>query len=101
MTRRAYQLLLRLYPRDYRIWFAAEMLNAFEQAAQQNRGSAAQRFSLVELSSLIRGAAAEWAAKFTTNPNVRGRCLPDVMLMRPPGVSREQWFLAAPRRDNL
>jgi hypothetical protein len=100
ITRRAYELLLRLYPQDYRIWFAAEMLSAFEQAAQQNRGSAA-RFVLVELSSVIRGAAAEWVAKITTNPNVRGRRFPDVMLMRPPGVSREQWFVAAPRRDNL
>src|SRR5947209_5021188 len=84
---RAYRLLLRLYPRDYRIWFAAEMLKAFEQSVAHRKGRAGTAFAMVELMSLLRGAASEWAAKLTTNPNVRGRSLPDVMLMRPPGVT--------------
>jgi hypothetical protein len=96
--RLAYQTLLKLYPADYRASFTAGMLAAFENAAEdgRRRGSAAAvRLALVELTGLLTGAAAEWIAKLTTDRCVRGRCLPDLRMMRPVGVSRESWFRGA------
>lgn len=81
----AYKRLLCLYPRDYRILFANEMLATFDAAAEE-------RFPLAELLGLITGAAREWVAKRTSNPSVRGRVLPDWRVMRPTGVTKEVWF---------
>ncbi len=93
--KRAYRALLRLYPMDYRTCFAAEMLSAFEAAANERRKQGMLRsghFVLAELAGLLRGAAAEWMAKLSTDSSIRGRCLPDRRMMRPPGVTQEQWF---------
>ena len=78
--RRVYKALLRLYPYDYRAAFENELLECLE-------GSAA-----VEMAGLLRGAAAEWFAKLTTDQSVRGRSLPDLRMMRPAGMPRELWF---------
>src|SRR5262249_2788761 len=96
--RQAYDILLRLYPRDYRISFTAEMVTTFAEAAEDRRGHGRVifvRFAVAELIGLLIGAGAEWLAKFTSDSSTRGRCLPDLRVMRPPGVSREQWFGAA------
>ena len=81
---RLYRILVRLYPRDYKLVFEAEMLAAFDAAAQEHRGRTG--FLLAEIFGLIRGAAAEWIAKRRSNPWVRARFLPDPMKMRPPGA---------------
>jgi hypothetical protein len=65
--------------------FAAEMVRAFDQVADE-------RSVLTESIGVIGGAAAEWIAKWTTDPVVRGRTLPDIRMMRPPGITREVWF---------
>jgi hypothetical protein len=93
--KRAYNMLLRLYPTDYRTCFAAEMLKTFEEAAAWRRKQGmlgSVYFSLAELVGLLIGAAAEWIAKLSTDRSIRGRCLPDLRMMRPPGVTRQQWF---------
>jgi hypothetical protein len=89
--KRAYTILLRLYPRDYRAMFAREMRHSFEIAANERRTA--------ELMSLLTGAAREWIAKLTTDKAVRGRALPDLMMMRPPGVPKEIHF-AGPLLDD-
>jgi len=66
--RRAYAALLRLYPRDHRALFAAEMLTVFEEAAEDLRGHGRAvfvRFALAELIGLVTGAGAAWIAKLT------------------------------------
>ena len=91
----ACRTLLRLYPSDYRALFALEMQNAFECAVQEHRllGKLVFiRFLLGELIGLLSAVGAEWIAKLTTDSSIRGRCLPDLRMMRPPGVSRELWF---------
>jgi hypothetical protein len=96
--RRAYQTFLKLYPADYTASFAAGMLDAFEKSAEDGRnhgGAVFVRFALTELTGLLMGAAAEWIAKLTSDRCVRGRCLPDLRMMRPVGVSRESWFRRA------
>lgn len=89
---RAYEVLLRLYPRDHRALFAGEMLVAFQTGAEERQGQGSQaylRFVFSELASLLAGAVAEWIAKGTTDSTIRGRCLPDRLKMRPPGVPWE------------
>lgn len=92
--KRIYKALLRLYPADYRELFAAEMLSVFTEAAEARRKPPALvAFALTELIGLIGGAGAEWAAKFTTDPSVRARCLArDAKLAAPCG---------SPDRDSL
>lgn len=83
---RLYRILLRLYPYDYRVMFGPEVLEL-----------AARRPMRIELAGLLAGAVTEWLAKWTTDPAVRGRCLPDVRMMRPVGVTREAWFATPPQ----
>src|SRR5215471_4479797 len=90
---RTYDILLQLYPQDYRDLFASEMLTAFGQAVKEQQR---QGFLLREFIDLFVGAGAEWIAKLTTDSATRGRCLPDLRMLRPPGVPREIWFGAGP-----
>lgn len=99
--KKAYSFLLSLYPRDYRAMFAREMRNAFEITADE-KGAAGHvallRFVSAELIGLVKGAVSEWIAKLTTDKSIRGRVLPDLVMMRPPGVTREVHF-AGPLSD--
>jgi len=93
-----YKLLLRLYPWDYITTFAVEMVTAFENACEEHQLRGRWSFicfAMSELSSLMVGAGTEWLAKLTTDRSLRGRCLPDLRMMRPPGVPWEVWFAAA------
>jgi hypothetical protein len=87
----ASRILLRLYPRDYRAMFGREMRHSFDVAANERWAA--------ELMGLLAGAVREWIAKLTTDRAVRGRVLPDLMMMRPPGVTREVHF-AGPLLDD-
>ena len=94
----AYRALLRLFPKDYRLFFEAEMLDAFGRASQEQRvrGLIAYcRFVCTELAGLVLCAPLEWIAKTTTSSSIRARSLPDLRLMRPAGVPRELWFASA------
>jgi hypothetical protein len=93
--RRAYETLLRLYPRDFRASFTSEMLTAFEKSARDCRAqglSAYLRFALKELMGVMKGVCAEWIAKLATDRSLRGRSLPDRLMMRPPGVPWEAYY---------
>jgi hypothetical protein len=95
---RVYELFLRLYPRDYRAMFAAEMSSAFDEASAERRRrglGAYVGFAFTELMALTIGAGIEWIAKLTTDSSVRGRSLPDRLLMRPPGVSWDAHYAGA------
>src|SRR5215467_8270804 len=94
----SYRTLLRLYPNDYRAQFAFEMRSAFGRAAEEHRLLGRPvfiRFLLGEFVGLLSGVGGEWIAKLTTDSSVRGRSLPDLRMMRPPGVPRELWFAGA------
>jgi hypothetical protein len=94
----AYNALLRLYPRDYRAMFAKEMRRAFDITSAEHRGDWV--FITRELTGLAQGALSEWFAKLTTDQTARGRVLPDIVLMRPPGVPREIHFAAGVLDDD-
>ena len=93
--RQAYEILLRLYPRDFRAAFSPEMLMAFERSAVERRAQGTADyigFAASELIGLVIGAAREWIAKLTTDCSLRGRSLPDRRIMRPPGVPWEAYY---------
>lgn len=61
--RRAYWILLQLYPRRYRAEFADEMLAVFTQVAEERRAQgwlAYTRFVANECAGLLGGAIGEW-----------------------------------------
>ena len=68
------------------------MRNAFEITAVDRGANGRVVFITVELIGLLRGAISEWIAKLTTDRSTRGRSLPDLLLMRPPGVSWEAHY---------
>jgi hypothetical protein len=93
-----WELILRLYPTDYRTRFSEEMSQAFDNAVDESyaqRPFAFARLAVAELTGLVIGAGMEWFAKLTTDRSVRGRCLPDLRMMRPPGVRGKLWFAEA------
>jgi hypothetical protein len=86
---RIYRTLLQLYPKDYQFQFEAEMREAFQMAVHEQHDRPAllfTRFVLAEFAGLIRGASAEWCAKFMTDASVRARYLPDLRMMPFPWV---------------
>lgn len=89
--KRTYKALIRLYPFDYRLHFAAAVVRTFEQSAAQHSFDRGQ-FLARELAGLVRGAVNEWWAKLTSSAEARARVLPDWGFMRPAGVSKEQFF---------
>ncbi len=64
-----YGRLLRLYPSRYRAFFGAEMLAVYMESARERSRhgwAALGSFLLTELRGLLKGAAAEWRAKWTS-----------------------------------
>jgi hypothetical protein len=93
--RTVYRALLHLYPYDYRVWFSAEMRTVFELRLTERDWlsfRAFLAFVISELIGLVTGALAEWTARLSTDPSVRARSLPDLRMMRPPGISRDVHF---------
>ncbi len=108
--RRAYKILLQLYPRDYREMFAAEMLEVFEEAFEERRrhGSVViLRFAVAELIGLLIGTWAEWMAKssysvYHSNSNyISGRCLVDRRTMWYIGAARESYYASQATPANM
>jgi hypothetical protein len=97
---RIYNLLLRIYPAEYRALFGAEMSTVVGKMTQDRRCQgriATAHFFLVEIMGLLLGAACEWIAKLAYSVShsvnyIDGRGLPDPLLMRAPGVSWLQHY---------
>ena len=86
---RVYRAALRLYPADYRLRFAAEMRATFREALAERHKRV--RFTIAECGSVVLGAGREWICKLTTDAATRGRRLPDCRVMRPVGVTPQEW----------
>ena len=101
---RIYNLVLRIYPAEYRALFGAEMSTVVGKMTQNQRRQgriARAHFFLGEITGLLLGAAREWIAKLAYSVShsvnyIDGRGLPDPLLMRAPGVSWLQHY----RRGN-
>ena len=112
---RIYNLVLRIYPAEYRALFGAEMSTVVGKMTQDQRRQgpiARAHFFLGEITGLLRGAAREWIARLAYSVShsvnyIDGRGLPDPLLMRAPGVSWLQHYrrgngsaAAAPNKDD-
>ena len=89
--KRAFRILLRLYPASYRDLLGEEMFSVFEQAAQEQRARgclAFTRFALAEVFGLLLGSAGAWRRYRATE-----RAL-DLRNMRPPEVSKASYCTA-------
>jgi hypothetical protein len=70
------------------------MAATFEESVVEHRGHWRRflRFTLSEFVGLLIALGGEWIAKLTSDDAVRARSVPDLRRMRPPGVSRDEWF---------
>jgi hypothetical protein len=70
--KRVYSAFLRLYPREYRDLFGAEVLSVFAQAAQEHRARGLgvwAWFLVTELSGAVLSAAGHWIDRFSARPH--------------------------------
>ena len=87
--------LLELYPKDVLGIYGREIKDDFERglAAAHGQGRiAVVRFVVRELSWLLCDAAAERAATLYSHPSFRGRRLPNPGQVRPPNMSKKEWY---------
>jgi hypothetical protein len=91
----AFQRLLALYPADMRAMYEREMVCDFtvKLANARNRGWLATiQFLSRELSWLLCDALAERASTLYSHPSFRGRRLPNPGQVRPPNMSKKEWY---------
>jgi len=106
--RRAYEILLRFYPREHRRRFSAEMTAVFIEAEIHHTPdgwTALAGFVLKEMTGVLAGACREQIAKVAhsvchTSSYISDRDLPNRLLMRPAGVAWEAHY-ESPRGCNL
>jgi hypothetical protein len=78
MTRLAFRILLRLYPREHRIIFAAEMLDVFSQTAAESKARGWRMYAyfiVSESGGLLRGAWNERNDNLNLKPVLGGTAL--------------------------
>ena len=81
--RRCYSVLLLLYPRGHREFFASEMLDVFESARRDHRGRGYGRFLAAEFRGVIGGAVGEWRRRGASAslPFVIGALIPAFLIL--------------------
>jgi hypothetical protein len=73
--RRAYRMLLHLYPREHQLQFSEEMFAVFTRVAQERRAQgriAYLRFVINECIGLLSGACSEWPKRTSLAPALGG-----------------------------
>jgi hypothetical protein len=54
------------------------------------------RVYLRHLFRILPDAASEQLGRLSSHPSFRGRCLPDLGVVRPPNVGKREWFYGEP-----
>jgi hypothetical protein len=97
--RRAYGLVLSLYPGDHRVLFECEMRVVFAQRLAHCEPGRLGCFVCSELNSIIKDAAAAWIDKLRhivhhvdVPPNCG--CIPDFRKIRPPWTNAKAFYAA-------
>jgi hypothetical protein len=89
--KRTFRLLLRLYPLDHRQLLGNEMLQVFEQAAEEHRAHgrlAFLFFAFFEFAGLLFGSISAWRRYRRSDRAI------DLRKMRPPEVSKATYVTA-------
>jgi hypothetical protein len=97
--RRAYTLVLSLYPGDHRVLFECEMRVVFAQRLADCAPGRLGCFVCSELNSIIKDATAAWIDKLRhilhhldVPPNCG--CIPDFRKIRPPWTNAKAFYAA-------
>lgn len=72
--KRSYAALMTLYPPEYRLLFADEMVAVFEEASRERKSrgwTCYLAFLAGEVCGLVRGAAVEWSGRWYRRPSHR------------------------------
>jgi hypothetical protein len=92
---RLYRSLLRLYPRDVRAVYEREMADDFASGlclAREGGRLSLTRFLLRELGWMLVDGTAERVATLYSHQSFRGRRLPNPGQVRPPNMSKSEWY---------
>jgi len=93
--RRLYQALLTLYPPHVRTIYSAEMIRSFEAALSERHGVLSRiRFVVVSTCVILMDATVERLWTFGSHPSFTGRRPSDLGVVRPPNMSKAEWFHA-------
>lgn len=96
---RIYRWLLRLYPSDVRYAYGREMQQAFGRQVAMWRGCGRVALTLGVMrvvGALLIDAAAERTSTLYSHRSFHGPRTPDLGVVRPPNVSKTEWFSDAP-----
>lgn len=90
----AFERLLRLYPASVRDMYGTEMAASFAFGLDARRRSRARRigYAIREVVLLLCDAAAERAASLYSHRSFHGRQRPDLGVVRPPNMGKQEWF---------
>jgi hypothetical protein len=90
-----YRRLLRLYPRDVRAVYEHEIVDDLERGLRVARESGrlqSTRFLVRELTWLLFDGTAERVSTLYSHQSFRGRRLPNPGQVRPPNMSKKEWY---------
>jgi hypothetical protein len=90
-----YFWLLRLYPQDVRHAYGQQLQDSFRDriARVRQRGLATLALTVAkDIAFLLIDIAAERVAALYSHRSFHGRCEPDLGVVRPPNMSKAEWF---------
>jgi hypothetical protein len=90
-----YKTRLALYPVDVRESYGDEMMWAYGHGLMENRRRGPMTlvwFIASHVIWLLCDAAAERVLTLYSHRSFHGRCRPDLSLVRPPNMSKKEWF---------
>jgi hypothetical protein len=88
-----FSTLIRLYPADVRYAYGVEMVEDFEQRLRHAGGRPGRCWCIARaVLSLLCDVAAERVNGLYSHRTFHGRCRPDPGRVRPPNMSKAEWF---------
>lgn len=100
---RLYDLLIRLYPEDVRFAYGEEMLDALERGHVDARRQGRLRlaaFVAARVTSTLADIAAERVNALYSHRSFHTRGKPNPGVVRPPNMSKGEWFGRSERTSN-
>jgi hypothetical protein len=99
-----YRRLIQLYPEDVRFAYAQEMIDDFDRElsdARKHGTAKVAAYVFRRLLQLFGDAGAERINSLYSHRTFHGRCEPHPGVVRPPNMSKREWFGSIAYRDRL
>jgi hypothetical protein len=89
-----FKTVLRLYPQDIRFAYGDEMIGGFAAGvgAMRRRPLGRVTYALTQFTLLILDIAAERVSSLYSHRSFHGRRAPDLGVVRPPNMGKDEWF---------